>query len=348
MFISDRKELLKAVSSCAQFGKRYESNPLVSIEADKDEDYVCVTYQSASVHMEYAISGVITEHLDPSPVDGKDLIAALKFSKLDRVVIQANGDSLDVGTQGLLVVPFKAIPSLPLSDSSNFTVAGDNMVTALKAVKAAMSKDSNRFSLFGVNFALNDRALQLTATDGHRLSHVEVEVEQVGCWSGVIPAPVIAQMLTITEQGMPPIDFAVDGAGYRIAFPKVMFRGSLQDGTFPDFKRLFPIPAEKISFKVDDLVDVATRFNRLMKEAPITLAYGASEALNIGRPGCMEVMMGSSTAQPWATVSFNPRYLAEILNPYKGAVAEMQLNGEMAFITFPSFGDKHLIMATRA
>lgn len=106
--------------------------------------------------------------------DGKVEIERAEARHSDKVVMLGGGVKFTLAAGEAADFPVMAGPK----DGATLGITATLLREMLRKVKFAVSTDGTRKSLTGVNLALKDGLLGMTATDGRRLAHVEKGLDQ--------------------------------------------------------------------------------------------------------------------------------------------------------------------------
>lgn len=188
---------------------------------------------------------------------------------------------------------------------------------ALRRVSFAMSEEETRYYLRGVYIAQEGGALAMTATDGHRLAATQTTLSPgASDWpEGGIILPALAVRAIAKATGGEPHKIAVranasgaifDGPDYWIAVRAV-------DGTYPDYKRVFPDPEAKGRARVS--FDLGGFGGAIRAAKPVP---GESILLNAYPQIGGRIALDNGPRIEGEGIRFNARYLADIAGAIGG------------------------------
>lgn len=222
------------------------------------------------------------------------------------------------------------------------------MIASINRISSAISTEETRYYLNGVNVrALSGGIYRFAATDGHRLSFVDIALPDASGDIGdiIIPRKVIRVLsqLGLKAKGdikfalgtVPPANREEGTAPSRAGAPRlslafeadgatVEIRAKLIDGTYPDYTRVLPMANDKpVLFNVTDLrrallgVSIKTKEVRAVKlaftKASVTLS---AKYLGLGIGAVSAISCTHS--MPGFEISFNGRYLLDMLDSVTG------------------------------
>lgn len=136
--------------------------------------------------------------------------------------------------------PMTSLP--PTSNDAVLSIDGKTLVTALERTVFAASNQDSRPTLCGVNFVVEDGTVTLAATDGFRLSEVELTCDTLMNCRMIVPSESLREVIrlakgvdkvTLHNQYGKAVIFEF-GGGY------VAMQTQLIDGNFPDYHPIIP------------------------------------------------------------------------------------------------------------
>lgn len=239
--------------------------------------------------------------------------------------------------------------SLPPSDfptmnpgkwSNTFTVPTADLLRALGKVQMAISTEETRYYLCGVymHTGAGDGLvpkLKFTATDGHRLGHVEVaQPDGCGYMPGVIvPRKTVTEIIRIAKaKGAPAgITVRVNQAKVQFEIGNVTVLSKAIDGTYPDYSRVMPLGNDKrLVIERDGLIDAVKAVTCLSSERgrAVRLDMTAGNLrLTVSNPdsGNAETDVPAEYDSDPMQIGFNARYLLDILAEIDSDAVEIML-----------------------
>lgn len=223
-------------------------------------------------------------------------------------------------------------------------VLGDMIAKTIFSV----STDETRFNLNGIYIERGDNGLRMVATDGHRLSLVEREVEN-------IDALPLEKGVIVPRKGFAELRKHLDGGTFELAFSgnncvgrkdNLVLAMRLIDGEFPDYKVVVPKSSSKRVFIDRQAFSEALRRVSLLspekfKGVKLSLSAGtlrvsssnpeqgnASEDLDVRYDGdAMEI-------------GFNARYILEVLGEIGSEEVFLGLNDDVSQGVLAPVADK--------
>lgn len=206
--------------------------------------------------------------------------AVLPFRQLRNLLMHATGEvkierredkvsiQLDSGKYEFRCIDPGDFPSTPKVEPKN-TIALDEaqLWSAFNRTLFCSSRDESRYVLMSVFIEARDGALRLIATDGRRISVVDLG-ESTGTFAYIIPKR-SAEILfsALSESGNRVVKFSFSDTWVQTEFGEIVYVSKLTQGVYPNWKQV--IPAEwkhKISFDRDEAIAAVRRIDATQKE----------------------------------------------------------------------------------
>jgi DNA polymerase-3 subunit beta len=339
-FSIDRSALLTALQHVHSVVERRNTIPILSnvlIEAKEDGVYLTATDMDIAViekvnldKSEITQLGTVTTSAQMLYDIVRKLPGNIKVELLseknDRLGIKASSSSF-----ALNCLPSEDFPSISQENfKHSFNIDALDLIRLLDKTSFAMSLEETRYYLNGIYLhAIKEDGvdkLRTVATDGHRLSRVDMTLpkgaEEIP--GVIIPRKTILEIRKILEDHTGNINLSLSETKIRLSFNNVILTSKLLDGTFPDYSRVIPDQNDKlitisnqlISEAVDRVSTVSTDKTRAIK---ININKGnllisatnpdkgsASENVDIDYDG-EEVEIG-----------FNSKYVLDVARQIKG------------------------------
>ncbi|MBP6889520.1 MAG: DNA polymerase III subunit beta [Candidatus Moranbacteria bacterium] len=210
---------------------------------------------------------------------------------------------------------------------------------ALSQILFCVSQNESRMELTGVNVSFEEKFLYLAATDSFRLAEqtFELPYETPSTQSFIIPSATCQELLRIITQESKEVFVAIEEnqAFFEVDGVKIVSR--LIHGKYPDYKQIIPISfLSTYQIKREELV-------RAVKITSVLSSYNAGEItirFTAGSSECSIEAVSQEVGQNKARVrienqsgedleqifTFNPRYVLEGLNAFKGEYVVFHIN----------------------
>ncbi len=184
------------------------------------------------------------EVLDPGAIciQAKKLLEIIRASSGDEVLLKIEKDGLLTITAGRSLfkirgLPHEDFPTLPsIEDEKPLRIPFHTFRLMVGKIFFAISTQESRFQLCGALMELQDEALTLVATDGHRLALIESAVDGLTENEGVLVPRKALQELQRFEGD--DLDFRRSDHHLSFSVGRRQLICRILEGTFPDYERV--------------------------------------------------------------------------------------------------------------
>jgi len=112
----------------------------------------------------------------------------------------------------------------------------------LQLVQFAMASQDIRYYLNGMLLVLEGNNLRVVATDGHRLSYAETQLEQeVSAREVIIPRKTVMELSKLLGDIDDPVSMRIGANPITLRLPGTELVSKVVDGKFPDYQRVIPV-----------------------------------------------------------------------------------------------------------
>lgn len=217
-------------------------------------------------------------------------------------------------------------PRLPeISTNSSFDVSGKTFRNIINETVFAVASQESRPTLNGVNFVFRNNAIKAVATDSHRLSQREIDLEngpQVDA-NLIIPGTSLVELSRIIGESDPQITVTPGDNQVLFNVGNLAFYTRLLEGSYPDTDRLIPTESmTKVEFDLSTLARSLERASLLTHESRnnvvkmtldvdnqvVKLEGDSPEIGNVEEEVSFKNLEGNNLE-----ISFNPDYLRDAL-----------------------------------
>jgi DNA polymerase-3 subunit beta len=246
---SERNALLTALSAVVGVVERRHTLPILSnLLLEKKGD----TLTLLATDLELQVS----THLDAQA--GEDFaitIAARKLFDIVRALPEAAKVKLDTKDSQVVLSAGKSrftLQTLPAADFPRVeTGAGlgepiqlpqKTLKRLLQLVQFAMASQDIRYYLNGMLLVLDGKHLRVVATDGHRLSYAETELETAAeAREVIIPRKTVLELSKLLGEVDDAVELRIGTNQVTITLPGTELVTKVVDGKFPDYQRVIPV-----------------------------------------------------------------------------------------------------------
>jgi len=111
----------------------------------------------------------------------------------------------------------------------------------LQLVQFAMASQDIRYYLNGMLLVLDGKQLRVVATDGHRLSYAETQLDnEVAGREVIIPRKTVIELSKLLGEVEDPVELRIGNNQVTITLPGTELVTKVVDGKFPDYQRVIP------------------------------------------------------------------------------------------------------------
>ncbi|MGC4119026.1 MAG: DNA polymerase III subunit beta [Myxococcales bacterium] len=251
----------------------------------------------------------------------------------------------------LLGMPAEEYPALPKEEKSNLVKAeGKTLLEMIEKTSFAISTDETRYILNGLYFEPGEKGkVRVVATDGHRLSLVEREMEgDFKLKKGVIlPRKGLLELRRLLEEAPDAecfLGFGDTSAVFKKSGLSMFMR--LIDGQFPDYKEVIPKESEKaLKLSRTSLLETLKRISLLSEEKSHAVRVELSEGrlrISSQNPDLGEAHEDVTVDYNGkkVEVGFNARYLVDVLGVMGTDEVSLEMVDEQSPGVLRPAGDK--------
>ncbi len=210
-------------------------------------------------------------------------------------------------------------PSLPeVADDEGITLPYADVKTMIGKVFFAVSAEESRFQLNGALLKLKDGALEMVATDGHRLALVETAQEGASAAEGVlVPRKALQELQRFEASEELRFCRGEHHLSFRLGRRELICR--ILEGTFPDYEKVISKDNDKkAAFERKELVDVVHRVALLTGDRARAVRLRLSDGqmvVSAANPDLGEAVeeVDCNYEGPEIELGINPDYLSQFL-----------------------------------
>ena len=253
----------------------------------------------------------------------RDLPAAaevrIKVLENHHVQISCPSPKLRVRLNGLPATDFPTRPEA--SGGPSLTMPFGTLRRMVEKVRFAVSTEEMRLQLQGALLKPKGDALEMAATDGHRLALVEVEgaVAEEGFEPVLVPKKILDELSRLDASDETPVSILRGGSHIAFTVGKRRLLSKLEDRRFPDYEKVISKDNTKRATVVrEELLGAVRRISLLsgdrLKAVSLSFREGAlvvsSESQDVG-DGDQEIAAEYDAGA--MTLRLNARYLEQFL-----------------------------------
>ncbi len=257
-----------------------------------------------------------------------EIISKLPEEVMVEISLGENGHRLSISAGkakfSLACLPADAFPDMTnVENGTTFTMDANILSKALVKAQFAASGDDTRAYLTGVYMHVPDDIeepiLRFVATDGHRLSKVDIELPEGAkdITPVILPRKCVAELRKLTDDSKK-ITLTISETKIQASCGDIQLTSKLIDGTFPDYDRVIPKGNEmKMDVSRKTLMQAVDRVAILSHEKSRSIRFALKKdhltisANNPDQENASEEVKVNYDADV-LDVGFNARYLADI------------------------------------
>lgn len=224
-------------------------------------------------------------------------------------------------------------PKLEDIEATNvISVPQSKLLTIINRTSFAMAKQDVRYYLNGILLEVGDTYLRSVATDGHRLSLCDTDVDLSGQEKTqvIIPRKAVIEMLRLLDPADDtPIELSLSNNHIRLRSDGLEMTSKLIDGRFPEYERVLPEGNDQLMkgeratlkqtlFRASILSNEKYRGIRLILSENILKIQSHNSEQEEAKD---EVEVDYSG--PEIEIGFNVQYLLDILNAIEGDTVDI-------------------------
>jgi DNA polymerase-3 subunit beta len=316
------------------------SNVLLRAEGDRlalratDLDIQAMTSLPAQVETAGAITvpaHTLADIVRKLPADAQ--ITLEQDAKATSMTVKAGRSRFTMHTR-----PESDFPDITTGELTHrFALPAKEIVDLIAKVKFAISSEETRYYLNGIYLHVTDLdgapRLRAVATDGHRLSRLEMPAPDgaVGMPNVIVPTKAVGEIAGMAKDAEGDLTIEISTTKIRVSTGETSLTSKLIDGTFPDYTRVIPqgndklvtLEAEAFQRAIDRVATISSERGRAVK---LSLS-DAGLALSVTNPDSGEAREELEPEYDGAPIDigFNARYLLDVLDVLGGDTVLMKL-----------------------
>lgn len=339
-----RETLSPALAALARVVERRNtipvlSNVLLRAEGDRltlratDMDIEAQTSLAAQVETAGALTvpaHTLTDIIRKLPAESQ---VTLQAESGDRMIVRSGRSRFTMNT-----VPESDFPDITAGELTHrFSLPAKTLAEMIANVEFAISTEETRYYLNGIHLHALDvegqGKLRAVATDGHRLSRLEMAAPEAanGMPAIIVPRKTVGELARMAREYDGDVLLEVSATKIRATLGATTLTSKLIDGTYPDYQRVIPTGNDKVAtldreaFKqaIDRVSTISSERGRAVK---LSLS-DAGLALSVTNPDSGEAReeLEPDYDGPPIEIGFNARYLLDILGMLGGDSVQMKL-----------------------
>jgi len=257
---TDREALLKTLQAVTGIVERRHTLPILSNVLIEGKDQV-FSFTATDLEVQVKADSVDVKF----EKDFALTTSAKKLQDILRSLAEGTKISIEQLENKVLVKAGKSrfnLQTLPADDFPKFSSSDNDIKTIdlkqkdfrrlLNEVQFSMAQQDIRYYLNGMLVVLRDGKIRVVATDGHRLSYAEANLESNADINleVIIPRKTVIELLRLLSDSEEFIKIEIGKSQIAFVFNNVSLKSKVVEGKFPDYTKVIP-PEYQNKFSVD-------------------------------------------------------------------------------------------------
>ena len=250
---------------------------------------------------------------------------------------------------GFSAEDFPKLPDVHLG--RQIKVKASALCSMVKKVLFAVSKDETRPALNGILWHTSEEALNLVATDGHRLAKVtRNDINITGYKKDIIiPPKVLENLIKLTHDDTEEIGLILNDNSIVFVLEDAVITSRLLEGPYPNYEQVVPKDNDKNMLVEKELLQAAVKrvsilSNSLTHQVRFSIKKDSLElsATNFDFGGEAKENMKVSYQHDDMDIGYNANYVLDVIKQIEGDEVCFELNNPTtAAVIKPQDPDEH-------
>tara|TARA_A100001234_G_scaffold18572_1_gene14795 strand:- start:11188 stop:12288 length:1101 start_codon:yes stop_codon:yes gene_type:complete len=340
-FSVDKSEFLKHIYFCVGIVDNRSTMMVLShifVEAKDDKVFLSSTDLESSV---YSSLPAKVDSPGSICISGKKLYDVVDKLPEERINLSLLSDSqieisFSSGKTKIKTLPGEDFPQIPKPQDFVFrTIKSETLLNIISKTSYCVSNDEMRKNLTGLYFDLTQPGkIKAIATDGHRMSLVQEEIENTITESFILPKRATNEIKKFIKESEA-VKIGVGRSFFICDNGQTSILSRLIDVKFPDYTQVVPNNTNN-NFQIDrekllqTLQRVAVVLSEKTKGAKITILEKHIEIRSLSETGESAETIEKSQNTQNIEVGFNVKYLIDALNSFESKEVCVSINDEVS------------------
>ena len=328
-FSVDKEHIINHFQSLAAVADKKQTLPILSnILIRCEEDKVKLLSTDLEVELEFVVDKAKIEAPGEITIPAKKAADIIRELPEGEVMFQLNDDSTKLtvksssGRYNLATIPGSDYPDFDAVKSEQvFEINSEQLLKMFQKTSFAMGHTNWRHFLNGCLFEKSGEALEIIATDSHRLSCYKSKINQEGDFSGIIPRKSVIELMKILPKKETEIKFYINTSNIVFMSKNFTFKSKLISSatTAASYAHLPETSSKSIAVNRKDLLTTLSRVsvltNHKLKLVNLKTIEGVlTVAANNQNQETAEERLEVEGDVDGFSCAFNVDYLREALN----------------------------------
>ena len=326
-FKIDKAEIINEFQSLAAVADKKQTLPILSnILIRCETDSIRLLSTDLEVELDVSLEGASVEQPGETTIPAKKAADIIRELPDGQVSFELNEESSKLtvrsssGKYNLSTIPGSDFPDFDVVKSdTTHKISSTKLFEHFQKTSFAMANQDWRHYLNGCLFEKTENALNMVATDAHRLAIFKSSLKGEGDFTGIIPRKTVIELMKILPKQDGDIEFYINTNNIVFMSKKFTFKSKLIDGNYPNYNQVVPQgEGLKITFNRKNMLDSLSRVSVLTSEKFKGVKLKADSgvldisALNQDQESAEE-KLDISGASTGFDIAFNVNYLKEVL-----------------------------------
>ena len=326
-FKIDKAEIINEFQSLAAVADKKQTLPILSnILIRCETDSIRLLSTDLEVELDVSLEGASVEQPGETTIPAKKAADIIRELPDGQVSFELNEESSKLtvrsssGKYNLSTIPGSDFPDFDVVKSdTTHKISSTKLFELFQKTSFAMANQDWRHYLNGCLFEKTENALNMVATDAHRLAIFKSSLEGEGDFTGIIPRKTVIELMKILPKQDGDIEFYINTNNIVFMSKKFTFKSKLIDGNYPNYNQVVPQgEGSKITFNRKNMLDSLSRVSVLTSEKFKGVKLKAdSGVLDISAHNpdqeSAEEKLDVTGASGDFDIAFNVNYLKEVL-----------------------------------
>lgn len=325
-FRFNRQEMTDALSAISSIAvSRTPKQILKCVRIDAHSDLLLLSATDLEVSLRCAITQVEVDE------PGETLVVAETFARIARectdeiLSVETAGNMLHIrGTGSHFQIVTQAVdefPAIPeMEGTPDVSIDYSALARLIELTVFATARESTRYAINGVMWAVDGKQLTLAATDGRRLAVAHAALTDGGSAAQVIvPAKTLHLFGRLPVEPDARVGVKMSNNQLVLNMGRAMVSTSLVEGQFPNYHDVIPADCDRVAtINTAEFLGALKRASLLTNEESKGVRFALSEGnltLTSRAPeqGEAEVALPIEYSSEPVEIGFNPVFLLEVL-----------------------------------
>ena len=274
-FSIDKSEIINEFQSLAAVADKKQTLPILSnILIRCEADSIRMLSTDLEVELDISLKGANIVSPGETTIPAKKAADIIRELPEGEVSFELNDDSSKLtvksssGRYNLATIPGSDFPDFDVVKSDVVhKITTEKLIELFHKTSFAMANQDWRHYLNGCLFEKSETALNMVATDAHRLAIYKSNLETQGDFSGIIPRKTVVELMKILPKQEEEIEFYINANNIVFMSKKFTFKSKLIDGNYPNYNQVVPQgEGVKITFNRRNMLDSLSRVSVLTSE----------------------------------------------------------------------------------